>query len=429
MWTWFRRLYEDAAAGRLGPAGSPLFRGVVELIHVLVVLVRELIRDRLHVRAAMLSYWTAVAIVPILVLGFALTGPLGLAATTSGAVRAVLYDSMLADSVEEVGSALDTLLVGANIGTLGIFGVVGIMLIGAQLYFNAELAYNDIFQTRVKRSWLLRFVLFYAGITLGPLLIATGFVLSARLGATASDARLLGRVLPVLITATALVSAIRLLPCTPVSWRAALTGGLVSAIAFEAAKAGFGEYTEMLGTKDNLARIYGSVAFLPVFLIWTYTLWLIVLFGVEVAWLVQNHGALVDSQRRRAVDPLSGDRQADGFFALNVLAVVVERWMGDEGAPTKEAVVALTGAEPRHVQRALEVLEESGFLLESEDGRYSPARPPETVPASEVLRAWRTRAAPAIQGPAGSAVHTALSAVDHALLGNVDRLVRRRRTP
>jgi membrane protein len=214
-----------------------------------------------------------------------------------------------------------------------------------------------------------------------------------------------------------------------VSWRAALTGGLVSAIAFEAAKAGFGEYTEMLGTKDNLARIYGSVAFLPVFLIWTYTLWLIVLFGVEVAWLVQNHGALVDSQRRRAVDPLSGDRQADGFFALNVLAVVVERWMGDEGAPTKEAVVALTGAEPRHVQRALEVLEESGFLLESEDGRYSPARPPETVPASEVLRAWRTRAAPAIQGPAGSAVHTALSAVDHALLGNVDRLVRRRRTP
>ena len=48
---------------------------------------------------------------------------------------------------------------------------------------------------------------------------------------------------------------------------------------------------------------------------------------------------------------------------------------------------------------------------------------------SEVLRAWRTRAAPAIQGPAGSAVHTALSAVDHALLGNVDRLVRRRRAP
>ena len=89
MSTWTQRLYEDLSAGRIGPAGSPVLAGLVEGVHALVVLFRETVRDRLHVRAAMLAYWTAVAMVPILLLGFALTGPLGLGLATREAVKGV----------------------------------------------------------------------------------------------------------------------------------------------------------------------------------------------------------------------------------------------------------------------------------------------------------------------------------------------------
>lgn len=419
MRTWLTRLYEDASAGRLGPAHHPVFRRLVDGVHVGVVLVRETVRDRLHVRAAMLAYWTAVAIVPILLLGFALTGPLGLQQTTRDAVRHLLYDTMFASSVEEVGLALDQLLDAASLGTLGIIGVIGIMLIGSQLFFNAELAYNDIFRARVKRSWVLRFTLFYAALTLGPLAMAGGFVLTARLGA-AAHLPAGSRLLPVVLSAVVFIGALRLLPCIDVKWKAALLGGLVSALLFEAAKIGFGEYLDVFGTRDNLAVVYGSVAFLPVFLLWTYVVWLVVLFGVEVAFLVQHHGSLLDAQRRLAVDPHAGRRQPDAFFALGVMSVVADHWVGGHGAMSAERVGEATGADPRHVQSVLEVLEESGLLVESEGKRYLPARPPGDIAASVVLQAWRQRAAPAVHGPASGVVQMALSAVDHAVVGRLD---------
>ena len=151
MWIWLRRLYEDAAAGRLGPTHHPGWRLLVEAVHIVVVLVQETVRDRLHVRAAMLAYWTAVAIVPLLMLGFALTGPLGLADDTRTAVRQLLYHTILASSVEDLGAALDDLILRTNLRTLGTIGVLSTMFIGSQLFFNMELAYNDIFRARVRR--------------------------------------------------------------------------------------------------------------------------------------------------------------------------------------------------------------------------------------------------------------------------------------
>lgn len=307
MLCWLRKLYEDAASGRLGH--GRISGVLVELTHAAIVIVRESRHDRLAVRAAMLAFWTAVAIVPILLLGFALLGPLGLAETTGQAVRHLLYQTILAKSVEEVGRAIDQLLEATSLRTLGIVGIAGILLIGSQLFFSAELAYNDIFQSRVRRSRLLRMMQFYAAITLAPLGVAAGFLAGARLEADFAPG-LLTRGVPVLITATVLVAAIRLLPGRRPGWMPSLAGGLVSATLFEIAKSGFGAYTDLLGTRHSMARIYGSVGFLPVFLLWLYLSWWVVLFGVELAWFLEYRHSLVEAQRRRAVDPHAGRRAA-----------------------------------------------------------------------------------------------------------------------
>ena len=414
MQSWIVRLYEDASQGRLGPRNHPVVRRVVEAVHIGVVLVRETIRDRLHVRAANLAFWTAVAIVPILLLAFALTVPLGLSHSTRGAVRDLLFRSVLSSSVEEVAQVLDQLLEGANLRTFGVVGVIGIMVIGSQLFFSAELAYNDIFRTPVRRSRILRFTLFYAGITLGPLLLGAGFVATARVGDLPGLSLFL-RFLPVLLTAAVFVGAIRLLPCSPVGWKAALAGGFVSSLLFEAAKIGFAAYTAIFGAKNSLAQVYGSVAFLPVFLTWIYLSWLVVLFGVEIAYLVQHHRSLLDDQRRRAADPHAPRRQPDGFFGLAMVTAISEQYELGRGGPTLEDLAERTGTDPLHVQFALDVLEDAGLILRSVDGRLMPARPASQISAAEVVQRWRELAAPRLRGPGLGAVRLALSTLEASL--------------
>ncbi len=413
MFARLERLYHDLALGPL-PARSPLAAGLLEVMHVTVVMLREARRDRLPVRAAMLAYWTAVAIVPILLLGFTLTGSLGLAENTRNAVRRLLYHTILADSIEDVGDALDALLDGANMGALGIVGVAGVMLVGAQLYLNAEQAYNDIFQSRLRRSFLLRITLFYAGITLAPTFIASGFLVTALLPGTSG---LWGRILPVMLTATALVGAIRLLPCREVSWRASIIGGLFSALAFEAAKIGFGTYTNVFGTRDSLAGIYGSLAFLPVFLIWLDVLWLVVLAGVEVAWLAEHYDTLVGAQRRAVTDPHDQHRQPDALFALGLLGLIARHWLDGEGAVDVDALVHESGADPRHVQHTLDILEDAGLLIESEDKSFLPARPPHELSAAEILNAWRRTVAPGLDlgGTCARTIERTQAAIDGVL--------------
>ncbi|MFT5680719.1 MAG: membrane protein [Myxococcota bacterium] len=357
---------------------------------------RQAVRDKLPIRAAMLSYWTTVAIVPMLLLAFAMTGAVGLA---SNQVRDLMYEVLLSSSVEDVGSSIDTFLSSTSLGTLGVVGVFSIMLIGAQLYFQAEKAYNDIFYCRPRQSLITRFFGFYAALTLAPMIIAGGFVVTGKLTEVPEAsfiADIINYILPSLMTAIAFVGAIRFLPSVKVSWRAALWGGLTSALLFEAAKRGFGSYTEILGTKDSMAMIYGSLGLLPVFLLWLNVLWTIVLVGVEVAYVREHWVLLVEQQRQWVLDPHAEKRHPDVFFALAVMHVVCSRYLDGEGPSSSDHIIDTLSADARHVQMTLDHLVDARLLLETEDTRYVPARPLDRTPTRMVVGAWRTVTAPSI---------------------------------
>jgi membrane protein len=371
-------------------------RPLLIMVLFTVALWRQAVRDKLPIRAAMLSYWTTVAIVPMLLLAFAMTGAVGLA---SNRVRNLMYEVLLSSSVEDVGSSIDTFLSSTSLGTLGVVGVFSIMLIGAQLYFQAEKAYNDIFYCRPRQSLVTRFFGFYAALTLVPLIIAGGFVVTEHLtevpqGSVIAD--IINYILPSMMTAIAFVGAIRFLPSAQVSWRAALWGGLTSALLFEGAKRGFGAYTELLGTKDSMALIYGSLGLLPVFLLWLNVLWTIVLVGVEVAYVREHWALLVEQQRQWVLDEHAEKRHPDFFFALAVMQVVCSRYLDGEGASSADRVTDALGADARHVQMTLDHLTDAQLLLETEGGQYIPLRPLDRTPTRMLVGAWRSVTAPTI---------------------------------
>jgi membrane protein len=85
-----------------------------------------------------------------------------------------------------------------------------------------------------------------------------------------------------------LVMALKSLPNTDVSWRAAWWGGLASVALLTLAVRLFGLYTGAFAVDDPVHRFYGSLGALPVFLLWLYLAWLSVLLGVEVAAMVDG---------------------------------------------------------------------------------------------------------------------------------------------
>ena len=383
---WLTEQYRRATAGELPLSQTWWAQRLLTMIHTGVVVARQTAKDKLHVRSATLAYWSAVGFVPLLVLGFALTAPLGVKAAALDAVRELLYESLLGLDDEQIISVVESLLDRVNLQALGWLGVGGIMMIGSQIYFASELAYNDIYGTRVRRSWFFRFFGFNAVIIGVPLCIAGGIFLTSKFVAAIAPSAWL---MSFFLTMVALVSAIKILPNTKVKWRAALIGGVVSAMLFEFSKYGFTAYMDLLGTKDNMTRLYGSVAFLPVFLLWLNVLWLVVLMGVELAFVMQHHRTLIEAQAERAGDPYASLRHPGGLFAVGVVvALSLAQREREDGAADLYDIAERCGVWSGHVQDVLKVLVAAELATETRDGRYALTKPCEALTVSEILSHW-----------------------------------------
>jgi YihY family inner membrane protein len=353
---------------------------------------RELERDQVLARAATLSYWSLVAIVPVLVLAAVIIAPMG--SDNAGPIRAFLYRALLAGAVEKVGATLDTWLAGVDFARLGLVGVAVVMFTASRIYFNVEEAYNRLWNVRLRRGFVTRMMIFYATITFFPILVAGGFSLTSHLRGMV-DVSWFVHLGPTLLTTIAFVGAIKALPDTDVHWRPALIGGLGSAILFEGAKLAFNAYTTLLGGNSATAVIYGSLALFPIFLVWLNLLWLIVLFGVKLAYVVQRLDDLMQAEERRILGHQQGRHHADALFALQCLMVIVRNYVAGRGPTDEPGVTQALGSEPIHIINALETLEAANILAASPRG-WLPAVPPDRITVRDVIQRYRGLTRPTI---------------------------------
>jgi membrane protein len=153
-----------------------------------------------------------------------------------------------------------------------------------------ESAFNVIWRVRKSRPLAQRILVYWAIITLGPILFGVSLSMSSYLFAQSIafagshnllppgvEWALTSATLPFTILAFAMLYVF--LPNCKVAWRDALVGGLIAAIAFELTKRGFGYYVRRIPT---YTAVYGAFAALPVFLLWVYICWMITLIGAMV---------------------------------------------------------------------------------------------------------------------------------------------------
>ena len=294
-------------------------------------------------------------------------------------------DQVITELVSRVRGSVEN-IVGAPIAI-----VSALILIYAALSMLVELerSFNQIFRAASGRPWLRRLILYWTMLTLGSVLLAATFYVGdefvdwakSLLGGTAAAAAALGYVVTVAISSLMLTIAYLAVPNTRVKLRPALAGALVAAVLWELGKWGFRQYLDF---SAGYATFYGSLGLLPLFLIWVYATWLIVLFGLQVAYALQNFG---EFDLREGDD--DGPAIVDPACILLVASGVARRF-GEGKSSFVNQIARDSGLPESLTGRMLRRLVELGVVHEverGEDRAFALARPADSIDAADVLRA------------------------------------------
>ena len=168
---------------------------------------------------------------------------------------------------------------------------VSILLIGVTaglVMIQIEEEINAIFGVRRSRPLWRRLLAVVFALTLGPMLAGASiwavlWVVVHSVETVPSIGSLVALVagpMPLAIGIGVLTATYRYLPARHVPWLHALAGGVVAALGFVATKEGFTWYVTHLA---NYRQIYGALAILPVFMVWLYLFWIVVLVGAAIA--------------------------------------------------------------------------------------------------------------------------------------------------
>ncbi|XZG70185.1 YihY family inner membrane protein [Chitinibacteraceae bacterium HSL-7] len=242
----------------------------------------RLVRDRCLPMAGSLTYTTLLAIVPLFTIALTIFAAFPVFSSYAIRFRAFIA-TMLAP---ETGGKMVLRYVrqfSENAGQLTAFGMIGLGITALLLMFTIERTFNEIWRVRTPRKLLPRTLLYWATLTLGPVLIALSFSLTSWLMQQTSQFEALtfaefitGRLGPGLITFSLLTLLYIAVPNCFVPRLHGLSAAAITAVLLEIMKTLFGQYLKAFA---SYKLVYGTFAAVPIFLLWIYLCWVIVLAG------------------------------------------------------------------------------------------------------------------------------------------------------
>ncbi len=243
--------------------------------------------DRLGVTASSLTFTTITALVPLFTVALAVFSAFPMFAKVQGSLQTWLVQSLVPDAIARQVLGYLTQFAG-KASRLGVVGVVGLGVVALALMLTIDGTLNGIWRVKRRRSWMQRVLMYWAALTLGPMLLGaslalTTYVVSASSGVVnvlPGGLQLLLGAFELLLLTTGLMLLYRYVPHTPVRAAHAWTGALFAAVGIELAKKVLALY---LGQVPTYSMVYGAFATVPILLLWIYVVWLIVLFGAVIA--------------------------------------------------------------------------------------------------------------------------------------------------
>ena len=310
--------------------------------------------------AAALTYMTLFAIVPLVTVSYAMLSLFPDFAGLESKLQQQIFAHFVPESGREVQEYISSFssqaqrLTGAGIGILAV--TAGLML------RNIEVTFNAIWDIPRGRRGISSFLLYWAILSLGPILLGAGLAASTYLfsqklflpeGDTLGVLPVVLRLLPWVFTAIAFTLLFIAVPNCRVPLRYGLAGGVITAFAFEVAKSLFG----VIVARSSVQAIYGAFAFVPLFLIWIYLIWMIVLAGCVLVRTLSIYQAAAQ-----------GRKYSDVMATLILLWDFFRKYQ--QGQPMRDEDISRAGVKPAQWHRIRSVLQKRKIITQTERNDY-----------------------------------------------------------
>lgn len=342
--------------------------------------------ETVRLRAMALTYISLFALVPALVVAFSVVQAFTGMDAISSRVHEFLIQNLAVGARSSIEPYLDRFIRNAHATSAGVVGGALLVWSAVTLFTNVDRAVNDVWGIRRRRTVTQQAVIYWVGLTLGPILLAASTTLGAYTQTVLANTgvRALVVLSGTLLNCAFFATLYQIIPNTRVKLRAALVGGIAAGVAWDVAKWG---YAFVVARIFKYHAIYGSVAAVPIFLFWLFVSWTIVLFGARLAYVVQYARTLMSPA------PRADSAIAREILAGRTLLLVAQAFDRGDDPPDPGDVAARLGSTPEEASEALGALRLRGIVVSLADGGLVPARPLEKITLLDVRRAVSGREA------------------------------------
>ncbi|MGE5129756.1 MAG: YihY family inner membrane protein [Sphingomonadaceae bacterium] len=344
---------------------------------------RHFIASRSLQTAGSLTFTTLLALVPLITVALALSTAFPAFDDAIGAFRGYVVEHFLPDArgVDMITNQITAFTQKA--GRLTAIGLGFLAITAVMLMLTIDGVLNRVFRVQRRRPLAQRLIMYWSVLTLGPILIGasismTSFLVGASLGVLALGefSEMALRLLPFVFTLAAFTWLYVVVPYRRIEIVHALTGGLVASVMFELAKRGFGLYIAHFPT---YSMIYGAFATLPIFLLWLYLSWLVVLLGATITAMLPGYRAARGERERPP-----GQDLRDAVAVLVALA----RAQREGEVPGIGRLGARLGLLPYRCERVLERAAALGWTARTEKDGWLLARDADSIKLADMYRAF-----------------------------------------
>jgi membrane protein len=373
---------------------SRLQVGLVRFMRMAVVLLRDLTKGQLNLRAMGLVYTTLLSIVPLLAISFSVLKAFGVYNQIEPILLAFLEP--LGEQGVEITSNVMQFINNINVGVLGSVGLALLLYTAVSLVQKVEEAFNFIWHVTQARSFGERFSRYVSALLVGPLLVFSAIGITAAVAslgvvrdameieAIGWIALRVGRLVPYALVIGAFIFSYSFIPNTKVRLIPAIVGGVVGGIAWQTAGWGFAQFA---ASSTKYASIYSSFAIVILFMLWLYLSWLVLLLGSSVAFYVQHPEYLVE----QGGEPRLSNRMRERL-ALVIISLIGRYYLDGRSPWSVDSLSRYLHMPSRSIDELLVALQARNILTTTGDEPpgWLPVRDLEEVSANELLDTVRT---------------------------------------
>ncbi|MDZ7725385.1 MAG: YihY/virulence factor BrkB family protein [candidate division KSB1 bacterium] len=359
---------------------------------ILFLVVRGFFKEHIWIRASSLVFSTLLAIVPMLAVIFSLLKGFGFHRRLEPALQR-LFAPLGQEKIETITPRVIEFLDNIDVGALGVIGLMVLLFSVFSVVSTIEGAFNSIWQIRKSRSFHRRLSDYFSFLLLGPflLIIIPGFTAYIQqisiihsIGETTGLDVFFRRFWTLLASWLLFYLFYVFIPNTRVKLKSALVGAIAAGTIWQIVNFAFTQFFVTAYQTGPSGALYSSFATIPLFLIWLYISWAIILLGGEICFTHQNHKLLGWQIAQKSYS--SKDRL---FLSIKILILLSRQfYQGKKPLTSTELSNTMQLAEPQ-IDSMLNTLIHTGliYIVEDEELRYSPAKSLNTLTIRDVITA------------------------------------------